>query len=878
MRHVNATYKADSIALPQVLAPAKLVTDSWVASAGGDFDTASNWSLGAVPDSNDKAVINTASVQSITHNAGSDIVGALSVGNDFFNMGGGSLDVLATASFADGYTQVGGGFSAGTLSIKGGATIVGGVLSTGKMTVSGTLTLANVTLAGATDVNVKFTDETAQVVLGDDTGVNATIDTAKGGTYSIAGDYGITQGAASASVVNGGLLTKIAGDGTSDIGVSVTSTGTLSAVSGNLEFDGPANVIGGKLTGAGIISFGGSGSTQLTLGTATLGGLGLYGSAVLTLEGATADLNGALYDQSSGNTLLDVQAGTFTVGGAAIFAGNFGAASVTGSGGGVLNLDGGATVSNAIFGGTITVNNAGTFSETGGFTLGDGSGGSVTFNNVAGGSYLLTTDNGVSAGVSPSSTIVNAGLFEKSGGTNTSMISVLFNNQSDGTIDAASGTVLFASTLTSSGTISGTGQVAVDGTATLSAGTVLSVAELGLYGSGVLNLGLSLNYGGVFADDSSGTDTLGLGANTLTLTGTGNTIVGAFGEAVVNGTGQLVNAKGGTLTVANAVLGGTDTLVNDGVIYQTNNFDIGDGSGAVASVSNAKGATWSFSGDVNLLDGASPASNFTNSGVLSVTAGTGTATIDTAFNNKSGATINVVSGSLANTGTLTNSGTLTGNDLQLTNSSQTTLASGSNLSLSSLDLYGSATLTLAANQTFGGAFNDDSNGTDVVNLGANNFTLNGAASFIGAFGDAIVTGAGTLFVNGAASLANALVGGTATFDNAGTLLATGELQIGDSGGNAAIFLNAAKGVYDVITESAGLQHGASLLSDFINDGLYEKTSGTGTTVIAASFVNNGTITVTSGTVEILAGYLSGSGVINGTETYDNSGDLFITPK
>jgi hypothetical protein len=330
--------------------------------------------------------------------------------------------------------------------------------------------------------------------------------------------------------------------------------------------------------------------------------------------------------------------------------------------------------------------------------------------------------------------------------------------------------------------------------------------------------------------------------------------------------------------VGSAVLGGTDVLVNDGQIYQTGTFDVGDGSGAVTSVTNAKGATWSVSGDVNLVEGAALASHFDNSGMFSVTAGTGVANIDTVFNNEAGGTLNVVSGSLANTGFLINDGTLAGNDLQLTGSSQTTLATGSKLTLSSLDLYSTATLTLAANQSFGGAFNDYSNGSDVVNLGAHNLTLNGSAAFIGAFGDAIVTGSGTLFVNGASSLGGVLIGGTATFDNAGTLLATGALQIGDSGGSAATFMNAANGIYDVITDNAGLSHGASLLSDFINDGLFEKTSGTGTTVVAASFVNNGTITVTSGTVEILAGYLSGSGVINGTETYDNSGDLFITPK
>ena len=82
--------------------------DTWTGAVSGDFDTAGNWSLNAVPNSNDDAVIDTASIQMITHSGGNDYVHSLTVGNDVFDMSGGNLSFLAGATFGFGYTQTGG--------------------------------------------------------------------------------------------------------------------------------------------------------------------------------------------------------------------------------------------------------------------------------------------------------------------------------------------------------------------------------------------------------------------------------------------------------------------------------------------------------------------------------------------------------------------------------------------------------------------------------------------------------------------------------------------------------------------------------------------------------------------------------------------------
>jgi hypothetical protein len=323
-------------------------------------------------------------------------------------------------------------------------------------------------------------------------------------------------------------------------------------------------------------------------------------------------------------------------------------------------------------------------------------------------------------------------------------------------------------------------------------------------------------------------------------------------------------------------IGGSLKFTNNGTVNQTGTVQLGDGSGNAAAIANAAGATWDITDATTLSVGASAASLFTNSGTLLVTAGTGTATLNCYVTNAAKAVINISSGVLQITNDLANAGTITGGTLVLTESSQTTLVAGSKLTTSALDLNDSSTLALQTSQSYAGSFNEDTNGTCVIDLNANNLQLSGSASFYGSFGVALITGSGTLSASGATGLSNAEIGGTAVFANSGKISATGELQIGDGSSSAATFNNLAGGIYDITADGGGLTHGASMLSDFNNSGLFEKTSGTGTTVVSSVFNNTGTITVTSGTVEFLAGTLNNTGTINGVITTDSNGDTFIT--
>ena len=852
-----------------------MTTNSWNVNASGDWATVADWSLGRLPNSGDGVEISTADVQAITHNSGSDIIDRLVVGQDFFSLGGGSLNILTSASFADGYTQTGGTLTVGAIGITGPAKLLGGASEGAtSFTVAGTTTLSNYTLGGASLLTVKTTaNETGGITLGDATDVGAAIKTASGGVYSIAGDFGIGEGAASAEFTNAGTLQKTAGSGTSEIGVSVDSTGTISAASGELQFDGPTNTISGKLTGAGQIAFG-AGVT--TLGAVSISSaIGIYDAATVNLQDSLAD-TGVFIDESNGTSTLNLGAESLTLSGAsATFTGAFGSADITGSG--TLANKSVMTLSAVDFGGTLKVSNDKTINQTGQVTVGDGSGNPPSITNLSGAVYDFTDDAALSEDDATAS-FVNQGTLEKTGGVagQSSVISLAVTNS--GTIAAAVGALNFDGTLVNTGTISGAGTVELTGVGslTLNAGSVLKVADFGLFDTADLTLGTSITYGGVFNDTSDGSDELNLGANTLTLGGASDTIQGNFGVADIAGTGVLANAR--TLSIGGAVVDGTTEIDNTYVINQDGTITIGGSGGEVASIVNAAGAKFNVAGAFTIGNGAATASHFDNSGTVTVSAGTETATFATTFNNLTGGVIKIATGALDNTGALINDATISGTQLVL-GGGQTTFNAGSVLSVTQIDLDAAALLTLGASLTYAGDFVDASSGNNEINLGATTLTLSGQSEFDSAFGADVVTGSGALDLTHASLLEGdlLLIGGTATLNIENTLTVSGGLQVGDSSANAAKAVIATKGVYDLVAD-VGVARGSSAASTLTNDGLFEKTAGTGVSDVSVDFVNDGTITVTSGTLEFLKGTLTNNGTINGTISFDSSGDELITAK
>ena len=851
---------------------------TWTVNADGDWATSANWSTGTVPDSTDNVTISTSSFHTITHDTGNDTINQLTVGNDLFVLSSGSLNVLTTASFADGFHQSGGTFSAGVVAVHGGVLTGGSTTGTTTLDAYATTAISNYMVAGSAiyyDLNV--TNQTGQITVGDSTGANARIHIASAAKYNITGDYGISNGATSAEILNSGVLAKTNGSGTSDVGISIISNGTLSAAAGGtLEFDGTNNTITGALTGPGSIAFGAFSKTTLTMGTISVASLQVIDGASLTI-GTSTILNGVLTQAADfGNTVINVGANTLTIAGAGSSISGFeGASTITGSG--AFANTGSLSLASLTLGNTVTLSNTGIINQTGSVTIGDSSGALARISNAAGGIYDFVQDVNIGIGANTGAAFVNAGTLEKTVSTGTSSIAAAVSNAASASILASTGTLSFSNSLSNAGAIAGAGHVQLvnSAQATLAAGTSLTVAEFDVLDNATLTLGTSLAYGGIFTEEADfGQALVALGANTLTLSGASNVINGFEGASTINGSGELVNS--GTLSLGELTLGGTATLDNTGVVNQAGGFTLGDVAGNTAIVDNAAKATWKLINTFGISAGASSLSQFENFGTLNAVPGSGaTVTVAGGLINETGGKVTIGSGTLDVSGSFTNKGAISGDTLQVTGG-VTTLTTGTSMTNTETDLLNGATLTLGVNLNYKGTFTDSASfGQTTINLAGHALGLSGPTSFTGFEGSALLIGGGTLTTTGTVSLGSLIVGGTSVYTNGGALSAIGNLTVGDGSGMAASVLNAAKGIYDFVNDS-GIGVGASMASVFTNNGLFEKTAGTGTSVVTDHFVNNGTIMVTSGTIEFTAGSLANNGTINGVVTTDNSGNVFIT--
>jgi hypothetical protein len=577
--------------------------------------------------------------------------------------------------------------------------------------------------------------------------------------------------------------------------------------------------------------------------------------------GQSVSYAGVLVDASNGSTTFNLGRYTLSLSGKGnAFTGAFGTALVTGTGTMTLGSVSTTTLSSMTLGGTETLQSRGIVNQTGLVTLGDGSGAVANVANT--GTWTIANPSTLQNGASAASQFTNSGVFVVTAGTGTATLNTTFVNA--GTLNVASGALQSVGTLANTGTIKGSDlQLTGSSQTTLGAGTALTVGELDVLDTATLTFSLSLTYAGFFNDSTNGSSFVNLNGQTLTLSG-GADFYGHFGQAGIGGGGTIVTA--GTTGLGNIYIGAGTTFDNTGTVNATGPLQVGDGSSAPAAAVNA--GTYDLTADTGISNGAAASSTFTNTGLFEKTGSGGTSTLATVFTNSG--TVSVQTGIINTTGTFTDTGVVKGTELEIS-AGVASFNAGAQVVTGQLDLYNSATLSLGANLGYSGIFNDLSGGSNVVALNGHVLTLTGTAALIGTFGSTIVTNGGTLFTKGTTSLAQAQIGAGTTLRNSGTINATGQLVVGDGSANAGTVTN--QGTYDFANDT-GISHGASLLSSFTNSGLFEKTAGTGTSVVSTQFTNSGTITVTSGTIEFSGGF-SNSGVINGTLTTDGSGNTFI---
>jgi hypothetical protein len=641
----------------------------WTNLAGGNWNTAANWSPNTVPNgATHVAVITNAGTYAVTNNGNRTLGG--------FMVGGASG--MQTMAHSAGYT----------LTVNG----PGSVLSNGRLNLfNGPFTGTNVvTVDGQVNWNYGSIGDNAVFLIStngrlnlagsNDKFFNGAITNAGTITWTDSGDFqqygivhnlpggliealtnGVMNASAGSLLVNEGTIRKSGGTGNTDLEPLLVNSGTFEAQTGSLRFLSQGKTF---ITGTRFI---GTGTNLLSGGTATLAGdieaeNLLWGGASL---GGAGRITGNLR-WTSGNLAAD------------------GALTLAPSG--VLRVEGAST--KAVYG---SLTNAGTIVWTGTGNLNFYGTGLVL--NAASGLFeaqndaLLDYINGTPA-------FINDGVFRKTTGTGTTLIQIAFIN--NGTVDAQTGTINLTQedkTFNAGCRFTGAGRTTLtQGTVTLN-GTLesenLLLAGATLAGQGGVSGGMSWTSGAIAAGSSFTVAADGVfraeGALDKAvhgaLTNAGQVIWSGTGKFNFYGTGLVHNAASGLFEAQNDELldfiSGTPVFINDGVFRKTTST--GTTSIQIAFINN--GTVDAQTGTINLAQEAktfNAGCRFTGAGLTTLTLGVVTlnGTIDSENLVLAGATL---SGAGSVNGSFTwNSGTLSPDvSFNVTHTGILTLASAS---------------------------------------------------------------------------------------------------------------------------------------------------------------------------------------------------------
>ena len=419
---------------------------------------------------------------------------------------------------------------------------------------------------------------------------------------------------------------------------------------------------------------------------------------------------------------------------------------------------------------------------------------------------------------------------------------------------------------------------------TFAAGTTLSARELAVYGNGTtlsllgtervsstvslannstLSLSGATTISGLLQEQDN--SVIALEANTLTLTGPATFYQNSNFIPDIRGSGTFITQGTTSLigTGSALAIGASATWSNTGTVFDSAGLQIGDTSGLSALVTNAAGALFDLlANGVSITNSSTPYSSFVNAGTLEMNANGGTASVSVIASNTG--TILVVQGdNLQFAGPSTSlGGTLTGAGQISIGGGSATIAAGTAINVGTLAMYNNGTtLTIGGNVTDSGSF-DQSWGSTLA-LGGYTLTVTGGAEFEQYNGTPLVTGPGTLVTEGVTSLTNysqaLVIGGSAAWDNAGTVLDYEGFGIGNSSSVAASVVNEAGATFDLVA-SVGITNGSTPVSSFTNAGLFEMTNFSGTSSLNENFINTGTVLAQGGRMNFL-GPVSGTGTL-----------------
>jgi autotransporter-associated beta strand protein len=615
----------------------------------------------------------------------------------------GGVNILTLGGTGDGLNSLTGGLSfsgAGGLIIDKSGTL-GTTISGGTITLGGTggITInsgASAVGLGANTVSANqswtnnsattFTVSGATAAAGNILTLSGNGDgltTLSGLSFSDAGGLVISKSGALGATIGGTINLGGTGGITINSGASAVSLGanTVSANQSWTNNSGNTFTVSGAITaGSSILGIGGSGDTTFssTISGDNASAIDKNGNGVLTLIGNSTTytgiitLNSGTLKVAGGNNTSNLGTGVATL---ALNGGILDLATTNNSG---INYGRNTTVS----GNSTILSNRAASNAGFTYTLGTLGIGSNTLTAEAGGNATGSTA-GLTFGTTTLSgnTVFNVGF---GSGSATGMILTLGALSDDGS----------GRTITKQGagrltwgaiTLSGAHEWINNGAGTFTAGAVTGGANtltLSGTGDGLTNLsgGLSFSGAGGLIIGKSGTLGTTISGGTITLGGTGGIVINSGASAVILGANTVsanqswTNNSGSTFTVSGAVTGGASILTldgtGDGLTTLTGGLSFSDAGGLIIGKSGTLGTTIS-GGTINL---AGTGGITINSGTSLFTLGAATIGAAQTWTNSSSTAMSA-SGALA----LTNKLTLAGGDF---------IFSGTNTGSGGIDLTG----------------------------------------------------------------------------------------------------------------------------------------------------------------------------------------------
>ena len=460
------------------------------------------------------------------------------------------------------------------------------------------------------------------------------------------------------------------------------------------------------------------------------------------------------------------------------------------------------------------------------------------FVNAAGATFDVHSDADFQV-FNGGNTFDNDGLFQKSGGTDVSLVSqggtnLTFDNS--GTVSALSGTIQF------------------DGNGTHDSGIITAASGAEVFfntGTHTIVTSITGTPTGTVRMDAGATMAFGLGG-TIDFDGTGFEWQGGTVSGTVTNDGLLRLTTGDLKDLA-----GNATLTNTGTVEHTDtgNFRFfGSGSQFV----NASGALFDLQSDADfqIFNGGNA---FTNDGTFRKSGGTGVSLVSLggtglAFNNN--ATVRAQSGAIQFDG----NGTHDGGTFTASLGAEVFFNGGTHTVVGTISGEPDGTVRFDA----GATLVDDGSGA-TMDFGGTGFEWQGG------------TVSGTVTNDGLLRLTTGAlkdIAGSATLTNTGTVehTDTGNLRFFGSGSQ---FVNASGALFDLQSDADfQIFNGGNA---FTNNGTFVKTGGTDVSVVSVSgldFDNNQTVRAESGTIQFDGNGTHDGGTFTaslGAEVYFNAG-------